>query len=226
MRLRTTLLAVTAVGLLAAGCAGSAGAAKGPAGTSLSGVFRIAPGECRSGAVSGSWFRMVQPGGTVQAGPFVNNPDAPCADRTSTPLSPGKDGGLRTGAFQPQPASPFVAGGNSAATAVTQPQRFFAVLFGVSTNARDPQTRKPVSAPAIRVNGGTLTGSLSAWAVSWNGQQFNQGAPKPDGSGAGVHGSYDATTHHYSLDWTSRVVGGPFNNFIGVWHLEGTFQAA
>ena len=35
-------------------------------------------------------------------------------------------------------------------------------------------------------------------------------------------GTYNADTKAYTLDWTSQIVGGPFNNFSGHWHLEGT----
>jgi hypothetical protein len=64
--------------------------------------------------------------------------------------------------------------------------------------------------------------------VAWNGQQFSQGSPKPDGSRPGItsdpKGSYAAKTGKYTLEWASQVVGGPFNGFTGSWHLEGTFK--
>jgi hypothetical protein len=59
--------------------------------------------------------------------------------------------------------------------------------------------------------------------VSWNGQQFNQGAPKPGGGGQ-ASGTYDKATGRYTLDWTSAIKGGPFDGFIGVWHLEGIYR--
>ena len=65
--------------------------------------------------------------------------------------------------------------------------------------------------------------------VAWNGQQFNQGAPKPDGSSPGItvapKGTYDPATGKYVLEWASQIVGGPFDGYTGVWHLEGTFKA-
>jgi hypothetical protein len=39
-----------------------------------------------------------------------------------------------------------------------------------------------------------------------------------------VTGTYNADTKAYTLDWTSQIIGGPFNNFSGHWHLEGTFE--
>lgn len=216
-----TLLALAALGALS-GCGGSSGDASAVGnGSRLSGVLTITAPTCATKTVTGSWFRMVQPKGTVAAGPFVDNPDSPCADRTLTPLRPGAERGLRLSGFQPQPAQPFGAGGDALATAVTGPSPFFAVAFGVSTNTKDPQTGKPVPAPSVRLDGSALIADLRAWSVAWNGQQFNQGAPKPDGSGAPPHGSYDPATNKYSLEWTSRIVGGPFNNFTGIWHLEG-----
>ena len=38
-------------------------------------------------------------------------------------------------------------------------------------------------------------------------------------------GTYDAETGAFVLEWSSQIVGGPFNDSTGVWHLEGTFEA-
>ena len=63
--------------------------------------------------------------------------------------------------------------------------------------------------------------------AEWNRQYFNQGSPKPDGSKPGitspVTGTFDAKTRAFTLEWTSSIVGGPFNGFTGQWHLEGTY---
>lgn len=190
------------------------------------GILGIDAGVCDGTTLSGSYFRMVQPGGTAEAGPFVDNPDSSCADLTTTAVRPGADGGLRLGDYQPQPDPNFLDDGTSAAAAVIEPQGFFAVRFGISTNAVDPQTGAEVPAPTATVDGATLTVDHRAFSVSWNGQYFNQGAPSPDGSGSPATGTYDAATGAYTLDWTSTVVGGPFNGFTGVWHLAGTFTPA
>lgn len=194
--------------------------------TELVGLLGIAPGACdAAGAVTGSWFRMVQPGGTVDAGPFVANADSSCVDQNVSPLTPGTDGGLRVGDYQPQPDAPFTADGTSAAGAVIAPQGFFAVRFGISTNERDPQSGEQVPAPAVLVaSDGSIDADLSAFSVSWNGQFFNQGAPKPGAADPRTTGTYDEASGAYTLDWTSTVDGGPFDGFTGVWHLEGTFQ--
>ena len=225
---RSRLATVATVVLLGvAACGSSSKNVSASAGSSLVGLFQIGAGACASGGVNGSYFKMVQPGGTVDAGPYVSNPDSSCADQSITPLSPGADGGLRTGAYQPQPDPPFAANGGSASAAVIKPVGFFAVGFGISTNAKDPQTGNTVPIPRVDRSATKLTGDLSALSVSWNQQQFNQGSPKPNGKGTpDLHGTYDEGTGAYTLDWTSLIEGGPFNGFTGVWHLAGTFRPA
>ena len=210
--------------LVQGACGGGAGEGAAPA-TGTSGLLELAPGDCAGPAASGSWFRMVQPGGTPDAGPYVENGDSPCPDKTVTTLAPGTDGGLRVGEYQPQPDPPFGDGGASRAAAVIQPATFFAVPFGISTNSTDPQTRRKVPAPTLSTEDGRVRLDLSALSVSWNGQHFNQGAPKPGGKG-GASGTLDEATGRYSIDWTSAIVGGPFNGFVGVWHFEGTFRTS
>lgn len=193
----------------------------------LKGTFKVTATKC-SGAISGSHFRMIQPGGTLEAGPFVENSDSTCADKTYTPLKPGTDGGLLSGTHQPQPASPFDTAGNGTARGIVEPAKFFGVNFAVASNVTDPQTNAKTAAPVLRNHGSTLSGDLRAVGVAWNRQHFNQGAPKPDGSTPGltrlVQGTVDTSTKAYSLTWSSTIVGGPFNNFTGVWHLEGVFD--
>jgi len=200
------------------------------AGGKLVGLFKVTAGDCAGGAVTaGSYFRMVQSGGTVEAGPFISNADSTCGDKTYSALTPGTDGGLTTGKYQPQPDPPFDATKNGIADKIVQPVKFFAVGFAMSTNDKDPTSGTSVPTPTISADSsGKLTGDVRAASVAWNGQQFNQGAPKPDGSTPGgtkvLEGTYDAKTGAYKLQWTSQIVGGPFNGFTGVWHLEGTFQ--
>ncbi len=58
----------------------------------------------------------------------------------------------------------------------------------------------------------------------WVSKKYLAGAPKPTVTGNGATGTYDATTGAFVLEWTSLIVGGPFNSFTGLWHLEGTFE--
>ncbi len=226
LRVLTAALAVVAViGTTAVAVADTPTKKKA---TKLVGTFKIEGADCAAGApAAGSYFRMLQSGGTLEAGPFLANGDSPCVDTTYTPLLPGADGGLRTGKFQPDPDPAFDATGNGLADAITSPTKFFGVDFAVSTNKTDPESGATDKAPAITAKGKKLRGNVEAVSVAYGGQQFNQGAPKPDGSLPGstkvLSGTYDSKTGAYTVDWSSQIIGGPFDGFAGVWHLEGTF---
>jgi hypothetical protein len=195
----------------------------------LVGTFTVTAGSCSGGSVSGSYFRMILQGGNAN-GPYLSNSDSSCSDQSYTPMSPGTDGGLQTGVYQPQPSPPFDSNGNSLAGRIIAPANFYGVRYGASTQSVDPQTGLTVPPPQITANGSSLSGSLQAVSVSWNNQYFNQGSPKPDGTDPGnttpVAGTYDPSTGDYTLQWTSQVVGGPFNGFSGLWHLTGRFVAS
>lgn len=238
MAIAWVVLALTATACASSSKESAEGSTSAPPGSTtnaasggkLVGLFEITAGSCAGSSVAGSYFRMVQSGGKLATGPFVTNSDSTCATKTYTALTAGRDGGLLTGSYQAQPDPPFDASNNGAANKITEPTKFFAVGFAIATNAKDPQTKADVPAPSIVAgNDGKLTGDLSAVGVSWNGQEFNQGAPKPGGATSanttGPTGTYDATTGAYTLEWTSQIVGGPFNGFTGVWHLTGTFAA-
>ena len=197
-------------------------------GEQLKGLFRLAAASCSTGQASGSYFRMIQPGGSAASGPYLQNNSSACADKSYTDLAPGKDGGLSTAAFQPQPDPPFDGSGGTN-DKITLPKEFFGAKFATATNQTDPQTNLPTALPVITHDGkGKLSGDLRAFAAAYQGQHFNQGAPKPDGSTPGATtlptGTYDAAAKKFSLEWTSTIVGGPFNNFTGKWHFEGTFE--
>jgi len=90
-----------------------------------------------------------------------------------------------------------------------------------------PDEAVHVPAPSVVLNGTALSGNLQSFGVSWNNQQFNQGSPKPDGTSPAnttpVTGVYNAATGAFTLQWSSQVVGGPFNGFSAFWNLTGTF---
>jgi hypothetical protein len=232
-RLRTALIAFvlgsTALAFAGSGVAGAV-SASAPKPKALVGTFRLAPGESGPSGVTGSYFRMVLPGGTGEQGPFFSNPDSAATDKTYTLAQPGTDGGLVTGKYQSAPRPAFDAQGSSLSGRIIQPSPFTAINFGVSTNKTDPQTKESLPKPKITVKGGKLSGDLKAVDASWSNQNFNQGSPKPDGSKPGltkaVHGTYDSKTRKFVLEWSSQIVGGPFNDFTGVWHFEGTFEPA
>lgn len=197
------------------------------AGIPLVGLFRIAPGAYAKGSASGSHIRLVLANGSVEKGPYFPNPNS--KGGTYTLINPGTDGGLRTGTYQPPPSPDFSGTGDALANRIMAPQRFAFILYSAATAPKDLQSGVDVPAPSISVSpDGKLSGQLQALNAAWNKSYFNQGSPKPGGSSPGltspVTGTYNADTKAYTLDWTSQVVGGPFNSFSGHWHLEGTFE--
>ncbi len=211
-------------GLVAGLTPATAGASSGQA---LVGTFKLSPGSCVGYTVSGTYFRMIFPNGNVKTGQFFDNPDSLCSNKSYTLAVPGTAGGLVTGRYQPNPKPAFDHHGGALAKSIVQPQGFTAINFSIATNSVDPQSGKAVPAPRIIDTNGHLTGQTEAWSAAWNNLYFNQGSPKPGGGHPGlttsVSGTYNAKTHAFVLTWTSQVVGGPFNNFTGYWHLSGTF---
>ena len=213
---------VSCIGLVGVGAAGASGSTK------LVGTFEIKAGANAGSKETGSWFRMIEPDGTVSKGPFLANANSTAKDKTYTLFKPGTAGGLSTAGYQPAPSPAFDASGNALAKKIVKPLSFFGKNFSVSTQSKDPQTGKKVPVPTITVGpNGKLTGNLKAFGAWWSKQTFNQGSPKPDGTKPGlttaVSGTYNKKTHAYTLTWTSAIVGGPFNGFTGQWHFAGTF---
>jgi hypothetical protein len=204
-------------------------AASNTDGSSLAGTLKLQAGSC-SGGETGSYFRMILPGKTPN-GPdssYISNGNSTCSDETYTLLSPGSDGGLVLGGYQPGPSPAFDGTGNSLGSQIIAPVAFFGINFSVDTATVDAQTGQSVPAPSLNVDGsGNLSGNLEAVSAAWNKQYFNQGSPKPGGATpgltAGPTGTYNASTGAITLDWTSQIVGGPFNSFTGQWHFTGTF---
>jgi hypothetical protein len=219
------LLAVVAASLTVIAAGATAGASSRP--QALVGTFKLSPGACTGETVTGSYFRMIFPGGSVASGKFFDNPDSACDDKSYTLAVPGTAGGFVTGHYQPNPTPAFSATGGALASSIIEPQSFTAIDFSIATNKVDPQTNLKVPPPSLRVSGGKISGQLQAWSASWNKLYFNQGSPKPGGAQPGltapVTGTYNAKTHAFVLTWTSQVVGGPFNGFTGQWHLTGVF---
>jgi hypothetical protein len=189
----------------------------------LTGTFKLAPGSYSHGRAHGTWFRMIISRDRPKKA-YLPNPDSKARDKTYILGRPGTDGGLATGRFQPHPNPPFDRRGNARASRIIKPSPFTAIDFSVASLPRDPQSKTAVSAPSASVAGRRLTVRLPGYTAEWNKQFFNQGAPKPDGSGSPATGTYDARTKRFVLTWTSKIAGGPFNGYSGLWHLEGTFS--
>ncbi|MFV1989948.1 MAG: hypothetical protein ACC652_04320 [Acidimicrobiales bacterium] len=243
-------MVLTAMGLFAAACSDSSGDAptseSAPASTAsvddttattsapsatteagssfegeLVGIFQIDPASCAGADVEGSYFRMIQPQGDLVEGPFVPNADSSCEDTTYTPMAAGSDGGLVTGTYQPAPDPPFNDAGDGLSARIVEPATFFAVAFAIATDDEG-------KVPTISATDGVLSGDLSAWTAYYGNLIFLQGAPLPDGSMPGltsaVTGTIDPESGGFVLEWSSQIEGGSFNDFTGVWHLEGTFK--
>ena len=124
-----------------------------------------------------------------------------------------------TGSYQPSPTPPFDAKGNSKARAIALPAPFAQIAFGLETIGKDPASGKSLPTPAITATDGRLTGQVTALVAQWNKLSFGQGS-------TAVTGTYNPTTGTFTLSWSSKISGGPFNGFTGYWHLAGTFAAS
>lgn len=169
---------------------------------------------------AGSYFRMKYPTGNR----YFRNPDSSARDKTYTSLRGGTAGGLVTGTYQGQPRRGFDSRGNSLASSIIRPAKFAGINFGLGTFTADPQSRRSVPRPSFNLSGTTITGQTTAVTAAWNKQYFNQGAPKPGAGGTVRLGAYNPKNRRYVLTWSSRIKGGPFNGFTGIWRLIGTFR--
>lgn len=208
----------------------------GPEGE-LEGVFSVDAGTCGNfGPESGSWFRMIEPGGNRLQGPFVTNFDSMCPDQTYSLLSPGTIG-LRTGAFQEHPRPAFDAATNGLANEIIGPTRFYSVNFALSTEGISPLTARSLPLPRFKAINQTNVKDATIWSleatleslfISWNGEFIEQGGPHPegfDGATTSPQGSIDMETGRYYLEWQSEVSSGPFEGYTGEWYLEGVFSS-
>jgi hypothetical protein len=199
------------------------------AATPLSGTLSIAPGKYvppgkgKAAHYTGSYFRMILPGGTEK---YFRNPNSKAKDKTYTLFIPGSQRGLKLGAFQQPPTPAFAPDGFALASTIVKPMTFAGINFSISTAPTDAQSGQPDVAPSLSLTGNRVTGNFSAWTAEWNSIYFNQGSPKPGsepypGFTKPVTGTYDKKTKAYQIIWYSLIVGGPFNGFTGYWHLQG-----
>jgi hypothetical protein len=79
----------------------------------------------------------------------------------------------------------------------------------------------------VRNTGAKSPGQRQAQQV-WDyvSKQFLGSASKATITGPSATGTFDPKTGAFVLQWTSLIVGGPFNGFTGLWHLEGVFQSS
>ncbi len=62
--------------------------------------------------------------------------------------------------------------------------------------------------------------ATKAW--DWVQQKWLGQDNASSGDGPPATGTYDASSRRYTLEWTSLIVGGPFNGFTGVWHSRAS----
>lgn len=105
--------------------------------------------------------------------------------------------------------------------------------MALSSEKTNPLTGESLSAPKLMVStlidkSGevVLKAQLESLFVAWNGDLFEQGSPHPEGYVGQTDmaaGKINAKTGRFNLEWNSQVSSGPFNGFLGDWHLEGVF---
>ncbi|HEY1826640.1 MAG TPA: hypothetical protein VGF87_01395 [Acidimicrobiales bacterium] len=79
---------------------------------------------------------------------------------------------------------------------------------------------KPVSSTQAKAPGQKQ--AQEAW--NFFSQKFLGAQAKATITGTGATGTFNPKTGAFTLQWTSLIVGGPFNSFTGLWHLQGVFQ--
>lgn len=219
----------TALAFVASMVAIAGSPALASAATPLSGTLAITPGKYvapskgKPARYTGSYFRMILPGGIDK---YFHNPNSKAKDKTYTLFIPGSERGLRLGSFQQPPTPAFASDGFALVSDIVQPLAFAGINFSISTAPTDAQSGQPDVPPSLSVTGNRVTGNFSSWTAEWNSIYFNQGAPKPGsepypGFTKPVTGTYNKKTKAYQIIWYSLIVGGPFNGFTGYWHLQG-----
>lgn len=233
MRSRQALVAVVAAlagiaGL--SGCGGRADAATKV--TTLTGLFRITPGACPTPnqPPTGSYLVVI----SAATGKEVPNPKGGCANPAYTLLKPGRDGGFRTGAFQDDPAPLFDAHRNSRADGIIVPTAFDGFRFGFATSRYDeqdsPSGQPAYLPPTATVRNAALDVDLRSLVISYAGapsstcrQSYGLGCWELGSRSAS--GSYNASTHAYSLSWFTGESFTPKGDSIEV-HLTGSYAPA
>ena len=232
------LMAPIIASVLFAGCgSGSSGSQfeLGPNGE-VKGTVVIDAGTCsNTGELSGSHFRMIEPGGTAEKGPYISNYDSLCSDKTYTLLSPGSVG-LRLGEFQDAPDPAFDEATNGLAGEMFKPTRFYSVDFGFSTESKHPYEKETLSPPQFFVELNSdrsnlttakLTGRINSIFISWNSEFLEQGSPHPEGFKGATKlpvGTINLETGRFDLEWLSQVDEGNFDGFVGDWHITGILK--
>jgi hypothetical protein len=252
-RTRTALLATLALTLTVTACGGGDKGGKAGKGTELIGIVKLTAGSAKGGELSGTWFRMQQIGTPVKyminADSKVDGGQATLlAPGTSGGLRLGGYQSQPTPAFAPNGDSlsgaitkptKFFGVAFSLATNPVDPQTKTDVApptvyvkdgkltadlssWGVTWNNQvfNQGAPKPVSSTDAKALGQEKVEKVWDWVAG----KYLEKAPAAAITGKSATGTYDAKTGKFVLEWKSLIVGGPFNKFTGIWHLEGTFK--
>lgn len=219
-RSRVVVAMIAALVLVGTSTATADVAAKEKKGTALVGLFKIDPADCATAEVSGSYLRLIFPGGTLEAGPFDPDLDSICADKTYSGITPGTDGGLRTGAYQPAPDPPFDEAGNGLGDKIITPFKFHFSNMGFATNKRGPSGTAYPAPKIVSSKQGELTGQMKALTPYFEGLVYE------DNGSTVITGTYDKKSGAYTLELVSRITQGNAVGATSLIHLEGTFVKA
>ncbi|MCW2784777.1 MAG: hypothetical protein JWP74_1294 [Marmoricola sp.] len=239
----------------ATACGGGSKNATSSKGTELVGILHITPGSAQGSKLSGTWFRMQEIGKAgkymVNANSKADGGHATLlAPGTSgglrfggyqsapTPAFDAKGNALAAAITRP---TKFFGVDFSISTNPTDPQTKTQVApptvylkdgkitadlsaWGVTWNNQvfNQGAPKPVTSTGAKAIGQEKAEKVWDWVAG----KYLEKAPAATITGKGATGTYDPTTGKFVLQWRSLIVGGPFNQFTGIWHLEGVFKKA
>ncbi len=243
-----------ALAFSATACGSSSGSGtKSTQGTELVGLVTLTPGSAHGSQLSGTWFRMEQIGKPVtymiNANSAADGGRATLlAPGTSGGLRLGGYQSQPTPAFAPNGNSlagaitkptKFFGVDFSISTNPIDPQTKTAVApptayvkdgkltvdlssWGVTWNNQvfNQGAPKPVTSTGAKAIGQEKAEKVWDWVAG----KYLEKAPAATITGQDATGTYDPKTGRFVLEWTSLIVGGPFNQFTGLWHLEGVFK--
>jgi hypothetical protein len=195
----------------------------------MAGTFRVDAGRCAlaNATPTGSYLVVLNAGG----GKSVTNPGGGCVNPNYTPLTPGRDGGVVLGDFQPNAQPTFDEQRNSLSDRIINPVAFGPYKLGMATDAHDEQNA-PGGTPAFpppsaERQGRQLHADLRSITITYGGPAgttcstaFGVGCWNL-GSRSAV-GTYDPATKHFAVEWQLGETFAPAGDSLIV-HLEGTF---
>jgi len=139
---------------------------------------------------------------------------------TLDPLIPGAFANMSVDGVTYDGSAPIVPPSDPDSYAPTSIVTFNFHFFGpcaVYTAPTDTMGHGPFPAVSGDLTGNLLSLDLSSWIWYWNGNAVNQGF-------SSVVATTDAAGN-FTANWSSVVVGGPFDGQLGVWEITGVASA-